>query len=186
MGGNPSFYLCLSELSAILAAIPHTQFELIMLSPFTSTWVFDCNKLIMYYMLEYEHFIRSCEVFYKMDVIPKFHCTLTWYLKIAVFLVASGYKWKMEEKQRKKGKSLSSWPATPSHTDLKWSDVIEQFQLCLRQTSPFIHVLRSLPLWPDCTGTGRDFPPLWKDKNDRRWWSSKVFREAQQSPHYGW
>ena len=34
--------------------------------------------------------------------------------------------------------------ATPSYTDLKWSSVMDQFQLCLEQTSPFIHVLWSL------------------------------------------
>lgn len=55
--------------------------------------------------------------------------------------------------------------STPSHTDPKWSPVIDQFQLCLEQTSPFIHVLWSLPLWPDCTGAGGErFPPPWQDK----------------------
>lgn len=62
-------------------------------------------------------------------------------------------------------------PATPSHTDLKWSPVIDQFQLCLEQTSPFIHVLWALPLWPDCKDTGGERrerfpppPPTWQDK----------------------
>lgn len=63
------------------------------------------------------------------------------------------------QKKAKKGKPSVLGLATPSHTDLKWSPVIDQFQLCLEQTSPFIHVLWSLPLWPDCTGTGREIPP---------------------------
>lgn len=32
----------------------------------------------------------------------------------------------------------------PSYTDLKWSGVIDQFQLCLERTRPFIHVLCGL------------------------------------------
>lgn len=69
-----------------------------------------------------------------------------------------------EAEESKKGKPSVLGLATPSHTDLKWSPVIDQFQLRLERTSPFIHVLWSLPLWLDCTGTGREIPPPWQDK----------------------
>lgn len=49
-------------------------------------------------------------------------------------------------------------PATSSCTDPKPSHVIDQFQLCLERTGPLSRVLWSLPLWPDCTSTGRRFP----------------------------
>lgn len=43
-----------------------------------------------------------------------------------------------------KGKPSALGPATPSNTDLKWSPIIDQFQLRLKQSRPFIHVLWTL------------------------------------------
>lgn len=56
--------------------------------------------------------------------------------------------------------------ATPSHTDLKWSPVMDQFQLCLEQTSPFIHVLHFLfgQIAQRETEREREIPPHWRDK----------------------
>lgn len=89
-----------------------------------------------------------------------FHYTFTLCLK--VFSVTSSSQ--TTKKRGRKGKPSLLGLTTPSHTDLKWSPVIDQFQLCLEQTSPFIHVRWSLPFWPDCTGTVREIPPLWQDK----------------------
>lgn len=71
---------------------------------------------------------------------------------------------KRQRQRAKREKPSVLGPATPSHTDLKWSPIIDQFQLCLEQTSPFIHVLWSLPVWPDCTSKRRETPPPWQDK----------------------
>lgn len=83
--------------------------------------------------------------------------------------------------ESKKGKSLVLGPATPPCTDPKSSHLIDQFQLCLEQTSPLIHVLWSFPLWPDCASTGRASPPPWryKMKEDTRavWFLDRHSRE---------
>lgn len=55
-------------------------------------------------------------------------------------------------------------PATPSHSGLKWSSVIDQFQIRLELTSPFIHAFGSLPFFGQIAQAQGEIYPPWQDE----------------------
>lgn len=81
--------------------------------------------------------------------------------------------------------SLLYLSLSPSHT-LKRGPVIDQFQLCLEQTNPFIHVSGPIPAQWDCplhTEMSGKTPPWWGAMNAHEPWGG---RDREHSPltHY--